>query len=196
MRLDHRVPSPADWRATSREEFPNLGYRAVIIWKFDERGSPTPHFSPHRIRDAVDRNGTPRPLCALIVDIPYRDKMLRSGHLQTRREELSLAPGLAKEATGVKRDTVLVSATRISRGEEVVAADMGDTILLLAPEKGEYFGLDGVGKAVWDMLGTPATVREIEQRLADRFAQDPAKIREDLIRFVEDARDQGVLNVE
>ncbi len=85
--------------------------------------------------------------------------------------------------------------SRLARGKDVMAAVLDDTVMLMSAESDGYYGLDGVARAVWDRLETPATFDEVHAHLVAMFEHDPGAIRADLIAFVEDASAEGVLDV-
>ena len=84
----------------------------------------------------------------------------------TRRPEIGL-------------DSVVVAA----RG--VVSADLGREKALLAMDDGVYYSLNRVGGWIWELLDEPRTVREIADRVVQRYGVDAAECERDLVSLLE-----------
>lgn len=59
--------------------------------------------------------------------------------------------------------------SKVTMGANVYARPFGDEIVLLEFGKGDYFALDEVGAEIWRGIETGATIREIAERLTERF---------------------------
>jgi hypothetical protein len=60
-------------------------------------------------------------------------------------------------------------AERIQRTGDTPAAYLGDSLLMMSVEKGQYFSLNGVGTRVWELLERPTTQAALVQQLIEEY---------------------------
>jgi hypothetical protein len=58
---------------------------------------------------------------------------------------------------------------RIQRVDNTPAAYMGDSLLMMSVEKGQYFSLNGVGTRIWELLENPTTEAALVVQLAAEY---------------------------
>jgi hypothetical protein len=68
----------------------------------------------------------------------------------------------------------------------------GDTVMM-SVERGEYFGLGGVGSRAWALLAEPTCVDAMAQTICSEFEVDLATATADLQKFVQDLLDHGLV---
>ena len=77
--------------------------------------------------------------------------------------------------------------------KEQVSSDLGDEVAILGLRRNVYYSLDGVGRHVWEMVQSPRPVSEILELLLARYAVEPARCREDLLRLLHQMQDEGLI---
>lgn len=60
------------------------------------------------------------------------------------------------------------------RAPAVSTAVLGDELTLMEPVSGVYFGLDGPGVRIWELLATPRSLAGLVGQLTHEFAIDAA----------------------
>ena len=70
--------------------------------------------------------------------------------------------------------------------EHVMARQVGTETVLLNLQTGVYFGLDGVGSAVWAGLQQGGSLRDICSDLAARYDAPATQIEGDVLRLAAD----------
>ena len=75
----------------------------------------------------------------------------------------------------------------------VMSRLVGDETVLLDLESGMYFGLDGVGKRIWELLADGKRLGEIAAVIAGEFDVDEEKALSDLIDFAKDLNGRGLV---
>lgn len=83
--------------------------------------------------------------------------------------------------------------TKLRVNESVIQAEVDDEILLLDVEKGTYFGLDGVGTRIWQLLGNGATPEAIVGALGDEYEVDQAQLQADVSCFLDTLQGRGLI---
>lgn len=84
--------------------------------------------------------------------------------------------------------------SRVRIEEEVVYRELEGEAVVLNLKTGRYFGLDPVGTRIWQLL-PDHSLREILRLLVSEYEAGEQQIREDLIRLVEQLRDQQLVRV-
>ncbi len=75
-------------------------------------------------------------------------------------------------------------AVRFRAAPGVVSAQQGARMVMLDPRRGEYFGLDEVGAAIWTQLAEGRTLTELVDALEREYAAPRAELERDAAAFV------------
>lgn len=86
-------------------------------------------------------------------------------------------------------DSVVVSTPRL------VAADVGEEVVILNMEDGLYFGLEDVSARIWKLLQEPVAVREIERVLLEEYDVEPERCHDEVLRLIADLVEQNLVEV-
>jgi hypothetical protein len=82
---------------------------------------------------------------------------------------------------------------KLSIPPQVMSRLVGDETVLLDLESGIYFGLDGVGKRIWESVAEGYSLGETASVIATEFEVDEAQAQADLIVFASDLVERGLL---
>jgi hypothetical protein len=74
--------------------------------------------------------------------------------------------------------------TRVAASTEHLSTTLGDEAVILNLSDSTYYGVDGVGVRIWDLVQTPRTVRELIDTLENEFEVDPAVLQNDVQKFL------------
>ena len=96
---------------------------------------------------------------------------------------------MSETASTIDMETVL------ERNEGVLVAEVDDELIMLDIDKGMYYGLDDIGSGIWELLAERQTVARLCERLQERYAVSAEMCREDLLPFLEDMHEIGLINV-
>jgi Coenzyme PQQ synthesis protein D (PqqD) len=89
--------------------------------------------------------------------------------------------------------TAITPITVLVRNARPMTAAVADEVVLLDADQGCYFGLDRSGAAIWELLATPRSVAEVCDRLVQRFDVPPEICRSEVIFFLHDMREAGLV---
>ena len=92
-------------------------------------------------------------------------------------------------------ETALNLASQVVRTREVLSASLGDELVMMSIEKGSYYGLDPVGTHVCGRLGEPSVVDALCNELVLNFEVDLDDCREDVLAFLGQLLEQGLIEV-
>ncbi len=73
---------------------------------------------------------------------------------------------------------------RYRTAPHVVSVRQGGRAVLLDVRRGEYFGVDDVGEAIWRLLGPGASLAEVVDGLEREYAAPRAQLERDAADFV------------
>lgn len=84
-------------------------------------------------------------------------------------------------------------AGRFIQNPDISAADMDGDTVMLDIERGEYFGLGGVGSRVWELLAQPSTLSALVARLCNEFEVEAAVCDKDIRAFLSYLYEHGLI---
>ena len=89
----------------------------------------------------------------------------------------------------ITRDTVVVA------GRDQVASDLAGETVLLGLRTARYYGLADVGARIWALLHDPIAVSAIAETIAGEYDVARDRCEADVLRFLEELADQGLIEV-
>jgi len=87
----------------------------------------------------------------------------------------------------------LTLTTPITRVPGLIATDMDGETVMMSIERGEYFGLGGVGSRVWELMAQPTSLAEIVRVICAEFEVDEAVCQADMQTFVDELIENGLV---
>lgn len=83
---------------------------------------------------------------------------------------------------------------RLTISKDVVAREVGGEMVLLDLSSGQYFGLDTVGRRVWELLSDrPHALNELSDHIEAEFDAPRAQIEADLLTLAQQLKDQELV---
>jgi len=83
---------------------------------------------------------------------------------------------------------------RVSQG--TLYRDLGDGVVLLQLDLGEYFGLQGMAYRVWQLLVENGRLEDLEEQLLSEYSVPREQLRADVEAFVQDLVKNGLVTVD
>jgi hypothetical protein len=83
--------------------------------------------------------------------------------------------------------------TRLVATRDQVSAELEGEAVILNLADGVYYGLDGVGAFVWELLREPRTPAELSARITAEFAVDAGTAEHDLHALLRDLGERGLV---
>lgn len=82
---------------------------------------------------------------------------------------------------------------RFTRSADVLSQEVGDEAVLLDLSSEKYFGLNPVGRRIWELLQDHPALADVHRLLCAEFEADPSRIEADLITLVAHLHAAGLL---
>ena len=91
--------------------------------------------------------------------------------------------------------TALSTATVLVRSPEPLTARVDDEIVMLDARGNAYFGLDGAGAVIWELLDRPLSIEAVCAHLIQDYDVDLERCRRDVLAFAAELVDAGLVEV-
>ena len=85
--------------------------------------------------------------------------------------------------------------TKLSVPPQVMSRLVGDETVLLDLASGIYFGLDGVGKCIWESVAEGKSLAQAVVVITSEFEVDDAQAQADVLEFANTLIERGLLVV-
>jgi hypothetical protein len=83
--------------------------------------------------------------------------------------------------------------SRLSVPPQVMSRPVGDETVLLDLASGMYFGLDGVGKRIWDFVSDGKSLAETADAIVAEYEVGEEQARTDVVDFAQRLVERGLL---
>ena len=77
---------------------------------------------------------------------------------------------------------------------QVMSRLVGDETILMDLSSGIYFGLDGVGKRIWETINDGHNLGEVAAVISSEYEVDEDRAQNDVIEFVGELVERGLLS--
>lgn len=78
---------------------------------------------------------------------------------------------------------------------DLIATDMDGDTLMMSIERGEYYGIGGVGSRVWALLKQPISLSTIVGTIRNEFDVAESTCQTDMARFLGELKEHGLVTV-
>ena len=92
-------------------------------------------------------------------------------------------------------NTVTLDSILCRSGEVLFAPVNDEQAVMMSVESQRYYGLDSVGKRIWELLEEPTTVAAVAERLLQEFEVDRQTCQAATLQFAQELIDHGVARV-
>jgi hypothetical protein len=83
----------------------------------------------------------------------------------------------------------------VVREQGVLASSLDEGVTMLGDNPDEFFQLDAIGKSIWELLADPLPVAALCETLAEEFEVDQATCQRDVLAFLEQLHEKGLIKV-
>lgn len=83
----------------------------------------------------------------------------------------------------------------VVRNQEIIFSDMDDETVMMSIDKGEYYGVNPVGRRIWELLEKQVTVSTICDTLCQEYNVEPEQCSRDILVFLEQLFEKDIIEV-
>lgn len=91
--------------------------------------------------------------------------------------------------------TITLNSTVKQLNEKLLASDLGDEIVMMNIENGDYIGLNSVGNTIWKLLEKPIKVMQICESLQKEYDISPEKCQASVLRILGEMQSEEILQI-
>lgn len=93
----------------------------------------------------------------------------------------------------MSNESVSLNTVVVAR-EDLLSSNLSDEELVMMDiDRGYYYGLENVAKAIWELLVQPRSIQFICENIVEEFDAEPDMVREDTLRFVGEMLDEKLI---
>lgn len=83
----------------------------------------------------------------------------------------------------------------LQRCHDLVAAEMDGDLVMMSVDHGQYYGIGGIGPRLWALLEQPTSLDVLAQIICSEYQVDRDTCRKDLLSFVQELLDNGIVRL-
>ena len=87
----------------------------------------------------------------------------------------------------------LTLASKVVRSTEVMTSPVDDELVMMALESNQYYGLNRVGRRIWELLEMPTAVADLCAQLVKEFAVEPEQCAHEVLAFLTTLVQEGTV---
>lgn len=84
----------------------------------------------------------------------------------------------------------------VKRNPDLISTEIDGDLVLLHPDTGEYYGVKQVGNEIWGLIDSSCRVEDIVEELVKRYDAPKDTILADILTFLNDMSEEGLIIVE
>ena len=88
--------------------------------------------------------------------------------------------------------TTFDRSQRFTQAKNIKLQDIDDSGIVWTKDN-RYYGLSRSGRCVWDALAHPSTASDLETKLAKKFSVEPSTVQGQLLSFLGELQDNGLI---
>jgi hypothetical protein len=85
--------------------------------------------------------------------------------------------------------------TVVCRSDDVNAAHVGEEMVMMRLESDYYYGMDDIGRRVWELLEEPMSAADLSERFMKEYKVSREECEADLLEFLIKLREEGIVRV-
>jgi len=88
---------------------------------------------------------------------------------------------------------ILTKDSIIKQTGDVVASEIDGETVMMSIENGEYYGLDGIGSHIWELIKKPIKVSDLIDSMMEKYEVDFDTCEKDVLAFLNDLDRDNIL---
>ena len=85
--------------------------------------------------------------------------------------------------------------TVVRRSDDVNAAHVGEEMVMMRLESDYYYGMDDIGRRVWELLEAPMSATDLSEKLMKEYKVSQEECEADLLEFLTKLQEEGIVRV-
>lgn len=85
--------------------------------------------------------------------------------------------------------------TIICRSDALLSSDIGDDVVMMNIEKGEYYGLEAVAARIWALTEESISVGSLCERLGTEYHVSPEQCQQEVLAFLDELLNHHIVQI-
>jgi hypothetical protein len=82
---------------------------------------------------------------------------------------------------------------RFQRNKDLLASNLDEDLVMLSVQTGKYYGVNSVGRRIWELLAVPMSVSQICDQLLKEYEVSRERCEQEVFSFLNELEAQGLL---
>jgi hypothetical protein len=96
---------------------------------------------------------------------------------------------------GVMTSLRMTTDSVVQRNPDIIAAEVGEDLVMVSIEKGFYYGVSDVGREIWGSIEQPKKISQLIEELTATYDVDPELCKQQTMSFLEKLVEENLLKV-
>lgn len=83
----------------------------------------------------------------------------------------------------------------IQKSDNSIESTIDGDIVLMNLDNNEYYSMDDIGSAIWNMLNEPRSINSLIEELMKQYKVDREVCAKDTMKFLEQLYDKGIIKI-
>lgn len=92
-------------------------------------------------------------------------------------------------------NTLTLNSTVQQQNEKLLSSDLGDEIVMMNIENGDYMSLNEAGNSIWRLMAQPIKVQQICEALQKVYAVPPEKCEASVLRILGEMQQEEIVTI-
>lgn len=102
---------------------------------------------------------------------------------------------LKNQAVALEGGEFVTSDSTVVAKRDLLACTVQNELVILSTTTGTYYGLDAVGKRIWELIQNPMTFEELLRCILDEYEVEPKRCRQDLEKLLGDLATNNLVEI-
>ena len=93
-------------------------------------------------------------------------------------------------------DETALAVCRVTAIKNHLYSELKDEGVVLSLKNGKYYGLNEVGRCIWQIIQSPVTVAEIQTALMEEYEIDETTCRHEILTFLKQMAEEELVEIQ
>ena len=83
---------------------------------------------------------------------------------------------------------------KVFRDNSIISTDLGDSVVMMSIEQGEYYALNDIGSDIWHLIEEPVSIGSVCNSLLDKYDVSEEECLQGVESFFNEMNRMGLIN--
>ncbi|MFN8671394.1 MAG: lasso peptide biosynthesis PqqD family chaperone [Candidatus Sericytochromatia bacterium] len=87
-------------------------------------------------------------------------------------------------------------SSKIIKNDSLVASELDDGLVMMSLENNSYYGLNSIGKRIWELLDEKQTYNELIEKLTQEYDISKEECEKDILELLESLEKEEIISIQ